>query len=65
MWQYVFLVLDSNLYVGVPSLQGTDSAPRAHLRRGNETVGGVNISFSCPTFLRFYFDNYLYRSLVA
>jgi hypothetical protein len=30
---------------GVPGLQGTDSGPRAHLRRGYEPTGGANVSF--------------------
>jgi hypothetical protein len=37
------LVLTLSLYAGVPDLQGTDSGPRAHLRGGCESPGGVNI----------------------
>jgi hypothetical protein len=32
-----------SLYAGVPGPQGTDSGPRAHLRRGCEPAGGANI----------------------
>jgi hypothetical protein len=35
-------VLTWNLYAGVPGLQGTDSGPRGHLRRGSEPAGGAN-----------------------
>jgi hypothetical protein len=38
-------VLASSLYVGVPSLQGTDSDPQAHLGRVHEPAGGANIFF--------------------
>jgi hypothetical protein len=65
MWQYVFLVLDSSLYAGVPDLQGTDSGPLAHLGSGNKTIGRANIYFPRLAFLRFYFDNYLSSSLAA
>jgi hypothetical protein len=34
-----------SLYAGVPGPQGTDSGPRAHLRRGCEPAGGANILF--------------------
>jgi hypothetical protein len=57
--------LDSSLYAGVPGPQGTDSGPQAHLRRSNEIAGGANISFPRLAFLRFYFDNYLSRSLAG
>jgi hypothetical protein len=59
------LILDSSLYARVSGLQSTDSDPQAHLGRGNETAGGANISFPHPAVLRFYFDNYLSRSLAA
>jgi hypothetical protein len=46
MWRYVLLlVLDLSLYARVNYLQGTDSGPQAHLRRGNEPVGGAIISY--------------------
>jgi hypothetical protein len=42
MWQYVLLlILELSLYTGVPSLQGTDSGPRAHLGGGCEPAGGA------------------------
>jgi hypothetical protein len=41
------LHLDLELVRGVPSLQGTGSGPRAHLKRGSEPVGGANIFFPC------------------
>jgi hypothetical protein len=37
-------VLTWSLYAEVPGLQGTDSGPRAHLRRGCKPAGGVNSS---------------------
>jgi hypothetical protein len=55
MWQYVLLiVLDLSLYAWVPALQGTYSAPRAHLGRGNELVSGVTISPPHASILNFY-----------
>jgi hypothetical protein len=36
---------DLELVRRVPGLQGTDSGPRAHLRRSSEPVGGANILF--------------------
>jgi hypothetical protein len=45
-------ILTWSLYVGVSDLQGTDSGPRAHLRRGCEPTGGDNI-LSRVAFLSF------------
>jgi hypothetical protein len=54
-WQHILLlVLASCLYAGVPSLQGTDSGSRAHLRRGNEFAGGAITSPSRLDILNFY-----------
>jgi hypothetical protein len=39
------------LYAGVPGLQGTDSGPWAHLRRGREPAGGAKIFFPCAILL--------------
>jgi hypothetical protein len=51
MWVHVSahlaLRLDLELICGVLSLQGTDSGPQAHLRRGSEPTGGANIFFPC------------------
>jgi hypothetical protein len=41
------------------------SGPWAHLRRGSEPIGGANISFPHPAFLKFHLDNYHSRSLIA
>jgi hypothetical protein len=53
------------LYVGVPDLQGTNSGPQVHLRRGCEPIGGTNSSAPHLVILNFYLDSYLFRSLVA
>jgi hypothetical protein len=64
--QYVlFLVLDLSLYVGVLGLQGTDSGPQAHLRRGCEPTGGANTSFPHSAFLKLDLDKHLSRSLTV
>jgi hypothetical protein len=36
-------ILARSMYARVPSLQGTDSDPRAHLGRGSEPTSGANI----------------------
>jgi hypothetical protein len=46
-------VLTWNLYAGVPGLQGTDSGPRAHLKRGSEPVVGPTSLFP-RCFLELY-----------
>jgi hypothetical protein len=43
--------------VEVPDLQGTDSGPRAHLRRGSEPPGRAIILSSRPTILNFYLSS--------
>jgi hypothetical protein len=45
-------ILTRSLYMRVPGLQGTDSGPRAHPRRGCELIGGANI-LSRAAFLSF------------
>jgi hypothetical protein len=45
--------LNLELVCGVPSLQGADRGPRAHLGRGCEPAGGTN--FSAPTQLSLSF----------
>jgi hypothetical protein len=41
----LLLALAWRLYAGVPGLQGTDSGPRTHLRRGGKPAGGAKIFF--------------------
>jgi hypothetical protein len=45
-------ILTRSLYMRVPGLQGTDSGPRAHPRRGCEPAGGASI-LSRAAFLSF------------
>jgi hypothetical protein len=45
-------ILTRSFYVGVPILQGTNSCPQAHLKRGCEPVGGASI-LSRAIFLSF------------
>jgi hypothetical protein len=53
-WMHALpLVLTWSLYVGVLGLQGTDSGPWGHLRRGYEPAGGANSS--APDRLSWFF----------
>jgi hypothetical protein len=42
--------------MGVPDPQGTDSGPRAPLRRGDEPAGGAKIFFSRIVLLEYDLD---------
>jgi hypothetical protein len=55
-WMHaLLLVLTLSLYAGVPALQGTDSGPWTHLRRGCEPAGGANSSAPRSVILSFLY----------
>jgi hypothetical protein len=56
MWMHApAACLNLKLVCGLPSLQGTDSSPWAHHRRGSKLAGRANIFFPHAVLLEYDF----------